>query len=501
MSWQRTLNWASWPRTYVAGLFDVPNTDPPVPALVPVADWLRVRIQLNGKQLVMRRGTMLRYRRTLDMRRGLLVVKWRHRDPSGIVAEIVSLRLVSQDDRALGLQWLNFEVDRDDVDVTLEASFEAAGLGMEPAQIERELGVWRITDGSKSVAMAGAPRLTLGGNTLRPDAVDRLRWAWHWRSVAGQRTALERLVAVVRSDEPDRDPGQAATAALQRARNAGGEAVLAAHASAWAARWHASDVTIDGAPELERELRFAVYHLNSAANPHDPRVSIGARALTGDAYLGHVFWDTEIYLLPFYIATWPEAARALLMYRFHTLAGARANAAKNGWRGAQYAWESADTGEETTPERVLTPGGQFIDVLSGKQEHHITADVAYAVWQYLARERRRHVPARGGSGNRAGDGAVLGEPGRAGSRRQAAYPPCDGARRIPRGRRRQRLHQRDGALEHLERAGRLRVVARTLAGPVGRPVGEACPGRGRTRALARGGENAGDGPRSGDRDH
>src|SRR5271166_5086516 len=66
VSWQRTLNWASWPRTYVAGLFDVPNTNPPVPALVPVADWLRVRIQLNGKQLVMRRGTMLRYRRTLD---------------------------------------------------------------------------------------------------------------------------------------------------------------------------------------------------------------------------------------------------------------------------------------------------------------------------------------------------------------------------------------------------------------------------------------------------
>src|SRR5208283_161272 len=382
VSWQRTLNWASWPRTYVAGLFDTPNTAPTVPALVPVADWLRVRIQLNGKQLVMRRGTMLRYRRTLDMRRGLLVVKWRHRDPSGIVAEIVSLRLVSQDDRALGLQWLNFEVDRDDVDVTLEASFEAAGLGMEPAQIERELGVWRITDGSKSVAMAGAATLTLGGHLLTPDAVERLRWAWHWRSVAGQTTALERLVAVVRSDEPDRDPGQAATAALQRARNAGGEAVLAAHASAWAARWHASDVTIDGAPELERELRFAVYHLNSAANPHDPRVSIGARALTGDAYLGHVFWDTEIYLLPFYIATWPEAARALLMYRFHTLTGARANAAKGGWRGAQYAWESADTGEETTPDHVLTPGGQFVAVLSGKQEHHITADVAYAVWQY-----------------------------------------------------------------------------------------------------------------------
>ena len=69
-----------------------------------------------------------------------------------------------------------------------------------------------------------------------------------------------------------------------------------------------------------------MYHLTSAANPEDERVSVGARGLTGDAYFGHVFWDTEIYLLPFYTAVWPEAARAMLMYRFHTLPAARAKA-------------------------------------------------------------------------------------------------------------------------------------------------------------------------------
>ena len=64
-------------------------------------------------------------------------------------------------------------------------------------------------------------------------------------------------------------------------------------------------------PEIiDPGVRFAVYHLTSTANPEDDHVSIGARALTGDAYLGHVFWDTEIYLLPFYTAVWPEAARA-----------------------------------------------------------------------------------------------------------------------------------------------------------------------------------------------
>jgi len=86
--------------------------------------------------------------------------------------------------------------------------------------------------------------------------------------------------------------------------------------------------------------------------------------------------------LPFYTAIWPEAARALLMYRFHTLPGARAKAAHFGFKGALYAWESADTGAETTPERVVGADGTLIEILTGRMEHHISADFAYAVWRY-----------------------------------------------------------------------------------------------------------------------
>jgi kojibiose phosphorylase len=111
-------------------------------------------------------------------------------------------------------------------------------------------------------------------------------------------------------------------------------------------------------------------------------VSIGARGLTGDGYLGHVFWDTEIYLLPFYTFTWPEAARALLMYRYHTLPAARAKAARHGYRGAFYAWESADTGEEATPPYVHGPRGEVVVIENGTQEIHINAAVSHAVWQY-----------------------------------------------------------------------------------------------------------------------
>jgi trehalose/maltose hydrolase-like predicted phosphorylase len=382
VAWLGYSRWASWPRCYVAGLFDVPNIEPPVPALVPIADWSRVRILLNGEPLLAREGEIRVGTRTLDLRRALLLSAWTHRTPAGITVEGRELRLLSLADRAAGLQLLQLSLDESGVDVRLEASFAMAGLGMEPVRLEQDLGAWRLEGTGKAVAMAGTATLRLGGDSLAADRPFPLRWSWQWRSVANQVAELDRFVAVARADTREDDPSSSASGALARSATLGWRAALAAHEAAWDARWKISDIRIDGDDESQRALRFAVYHLTSAANPQDDRVSIGARALTGDAYLGHVFWDTEIYLLPFYTAVWPEAARALLMYRFHTLPSARAKAARFGFKGALYAWESADTGAETTPERVVVPDGTLVEILTGQMEHHISADIAYAVWQY-----------------------------------------------------------------------------------------------------------------------
>ncbi|MBV9376773.1 MAG: glycoside hydrolase family 65 protein [Alphaproteobacteria bacterium] len=383
VSWQGFVRWASWPRCYVAGLFDRPNTVPPVPALVPVADWSRVRLVLDDNSQLMMDGEFLSSVRQLDMRRGILLSDLSYRAHAGITINGDELRLVSLADRAVGLQVLRFSLDRNGIDVMLEANFAMAGMGMEPLQLDRDVCAWRTEGSHKAVAMAGSATLRADGHPLAPERSFSLRWIWRWRSVAGQVLELDRLVTVARSDGLADDPAPVASDALARSRALGWRGVLAAHETAWQQHWDASDVIIEGADdEIQEAVRFAVYHLTSAANPEDESVSIGARGLTGDAYFGHVFWDTEIYLLPFYVAVWPEAARALLMYRYHTLPGARAKAAAMGYRGALYAWESADTGEETTPERVVGPGGETIDILTGRMEQHISADVAYAVWQY-----------------------------------------------------------------------------------------------------------------------
>jgi beta-phosphoglucomutase family hydrolase len=382
VAWMGYSRWASWPRCYVAGLYDVPNTDPPIPALVPVADWSRLRIELDGEPLVAREGEMVRVTRALDMRRGVLLSSWTHCTPGGVRVTGEGLRLLSLADRATGLQLARITLDRGGVVVDLDAYFAMAGLGMEPTHLERDTGAWRTEKTDKAIAMTSAAALRLDGALLVPERPFSLHWEWRWRSAAGRVAELDRLVAVARADTLEHDPVPVARAALARSRALGWRAVLAAHVAAWEARWEAGDIRIEGDDELQRALRFAVYHMTSAANPDDERVSIGARALTGDAYLGHVFWDTEIYLLPFYTTVWPEAARALLMYRFHTLPAARAKAARLGFRGALYAWESADSGAETTPERVLADDGSVVEILTGRLEHHISADVAYAVWQY-----------------------------------------------------------------------------------------------------------------------
>ena len=114
-------------------------------------------------------------------------------------------------------------------------------------------------------------------------------------------------------------------------------------------------------------------------------MNIGAKGLSGEGYKGHTFWDTEVFLLPYFIFHMPEVARSLEEYRYLSLPGAHAKAAHNGFEGAQFPWESAwlDDGE-VTPEYfgtdILT--GQLIKVWSGFIEIHITSDVAYGVWQY-----------------------------------------------------------------------------------------------------------------------
>ena len=142
-------------------------------------------------------------------------------------------------------------------------------------------------------------------------------------------------------------------------------------------------MVIEGDPEAQRAARYSVYHLLTLAPRHGEGASIAARGLSGQTYKGAVFWDTEMFLLPFYLYTDPDVARRLVAYRVKTLPGARRKAREYGFRGAFYAWESQETGDDACSDYNVT------DVFSGRpmrtffrdKQVHISADVAFAVWQ------------------------------------------------------------------------------------------------------------------------
>jgi trehalose/maltose hydrolase-like predicted phosphorylase len=173
-----------------------------------------------------------------------------------------------------------------------------------------------------------------------------------------------------------------ALAALAAAEQAGFERLLGEHRQAWARRWQEADIVIEGDPGLQLAVRFALFHL-MASVADSGEAAVGARGLSGSGYRGHVFWDSDCFVLPFLAATHPAAARAMLEYRVRRLPAARQQAAALGRRGARFPWESAADGFDVTPSQARLPTGEVVPIRTGQDEEHITADVAWAAAHYL----------------------------------------------------------------------------------------------------------------------
>jgi kojibiose phosphorylase len=166
-------------------------------------------------------------------------------------------------------------------------------------------------------------------------------------------------------------PQQRAQRALAAAVRVGASALYAEHSTLWAALWARMDVQLDGDALTQQALRGALYHL-VRANPRTPHAGIDPKTNGGDAYWGRIFWDTEMFVAPFFLYALPELARPLFAFRHATLAGARRRAQAEGYHGARYPWESDMHGNENCPSFQY-----------GDHEVHISSDVALGQWHYV----------------------------------------------------------------------------------------------------------------------
>ncbi len=150
----------------------------------------------------------------------------------------------------------------------------------------------------------------------------------------------------------------------------GRERLLQFHTKAWGELWK-SDIVIEGDEQSQQDVRSMLYHLYSFTR-EGTALSPSPMGLSGLGYNGHVFWDTELWMYPAMLVLQPALAKSMMEYRFQRLEAAKRNAFSKGYKGAMYPWESAETGVEETP----------VWALSGPFEHHITACVGIAAWNY-----------------------------------------------------------------------------------------------------------------------
>lgn len=166
------------------------------------------------------------------------------------------------------------------------------------------------------------------------------------------------------------DPLNEAERLTLYARLEGRERLLQFHQRAWDELWQ-SRIIIEGDEQSQQDINSMLYHLYSFTR-EGTALSPSPMGLSGSGYNGHVFWDTELWMYPALLVLKPELAKSMMEYRYQRLDAARRNAFSKGFKGAMFPWESAETGVEETP----------VWALSGPFEHHITACVAIAAWNY-----------------------------------------------------------------------------------------------------------------------
>ncbi|MBR2288553.1 MAG: glycoside hydrolase family 65 protein [Clostridia bacterium] len=177
------------------------------------------------------------------------------------------------------------------------------------------------------------------------------------------------------------------------------DALLTSHKALWASLWEKTQVEISGDKDAELAMRNAIYHLLSNAPRHASDLSVAARGLSGQTYKGAIFWDTEMFMLDFYLACLPEVARSCLNYRIQSLPGALEKAKAYGLEGAFYAWESVEGGKDACSDYNVT------DVFTGRpmrtffrdKQVHITADIVYGLRKYVAWTGDTDMLAQGGA--------------------------------------------------------------------------------------------------------
>lgn len=379
--------------TFFAGIYN--KNGQKVAELLNAPNPFFLRLSVDNQFLEAFQTNVTGHHRTLDMNKGLLHRQTLFRTETGTVIDYQSLRFLSMADKHLGVMTVDVTSHDRDLLLTFDISIDLNVYNLsvtsqtkffEVVREEHEGSLYFLTVRS----LDGQHEISYGQRTTfsyKDENAELSSLKTTLKIERGKPLVLTKyLIFMTSNDIPDENERKLAIVKkLQTIARTDFHQVIEEHLDAWQERWQSQDIQLQGDPPLQHALRFNLYQLIIAAHPHAALNSVAAKLLTGEGYLGHIFWEAELLLLPAYLAAQPSIARDFLEYRFRRLAPALQIAESKNYRGALYPWESAGSGYEETPKWSVDLDGTMTPVYTAKYAFHVNLAIFYAInYYYLA---------------------------------------------------------------------------------------------------------------------
>lgn len=343
-----------------------------------LCDWRIIELYIDDEKASVSNG-IKNHRRTLDFKRGEVVRTFEFTTKSGKTARVESVRIVN-----------NFAVHGAEIKYTVtpvnfDGEVELRSCVVKNTPINGKMTTKTISESAENGMFIMETRTNRSKKTAVA-AIAHKVWAKTYRAAennsedvyeyiiktslnSGESVSLEKYAAFYSDEDDVNDLRAFAEKEVKDNVNTGFDALRDKQHEYWHNHWKLGDVVIEGNSADQQAVRFSLFHLKNQL-PSINHASIGATGLTGEIYSGKVFWDTEMYLMPYYLFTDCNNCKEPLMYRVKLLDKARERARQLKAEGAIYSWCSID-GEETS-----------VVFEASTAELHINSDIAYAVWQY-----------------------------------------------------------------------------------------------------------------------
>ncbi len=308
--------------------------------LVNGLNWLKTTLKVNGEKLDIAKERIDSFQRVLDLKTGTLTRSFILNTDSGKI-DFTFIRFLSMLNCNRGYQRILIKSDHPvnlELDFALDFNTKHWGkMGLWEAEMKANKDYLLAVGKTQTTNqyLAGALKLDASKPIASEVIQSDKEIGYRYRFTLEGEIRFDRSVSVF-VDKAGKKKTETIAKATTDLKASDFEVDLKKNRSYWKSFWEESDVVIEGDLENQQGIRYCIFQLQQTYHGFDPYNNIGAKGLTGEAYSGHAFWDTETYCLPYYLYNNLPAARDLLLFRYHTLPEARMRAKELDSDGACY---------------------------------------------------------------------------------------------------------------------------------------------------------------------